>query len=266
MAKKSSKSKSPKPRKSKERIEYEHQLYLLKRRISTWKKKKHAIYTDIPQKGKKSYAKATEELKKKTWNKLSEEEKQQAYEEYQYQYEKGNIEIPEAKIQPYVPHTETDFLESNDDIDNFGWEGIDEEPIDIKEKIDEAIEDIINSILDDSNITRANEDVRAVLEKLLYDLRFSLGDKDFYEYMSDGDRVDRLREIAQEGMYTSPPKDGMNGADTAKAHNLINAFVTELNFGKPLSNEQSQNLSQIIETAGFLGGVNYDIDTYFNNL
>ena len=187
---------------------------------------------------------------------FTEEQEKEYRERYEEAYEEGEIDTSLYE-QTYNPPTEYDYYNSNDFIADNWYEETDNEPVQSEQEIDMWIDDIMNAILDTSAIDRPNLEVREILQSLLDNLRNQLGDREFYEYMSSNDVVTQLTEIAYEGMSTSPLK-GQRAADAPGARNAIDKFARVLNMNKPLSDKQSRDLSELIETGGYIGNVNFD--------
>ena len=230
---------------------WEKEFKLLKNRARTWQSKHRMLFEDFPTKPKKISEKDIQALHNIRFKKFTEEQKESYRENYEDAYETGRIPDKRKDKKPYEPPTQDDFEQGNDTPEQEEWEETDNEPVHSDEEIRAFIEDIINSILDCEGIDYPNYEVRDVLWKLLDNLRWQLGDRDFYEYMSNGDTVTQLHDAAYEGMSTSPTK----GVYANGAQKAINDFILILNRGKPLDQEQAENLSWIYQTHGYEGFV-----------
>ena len=249
-----------KSRKSPQRIEYERQYALLKRRTKDWQKTHRILITDMPTKATRNYAKETEKIKNIKWKNISEQSKKEYKKSYDIAYEKGEIPVPKPLKTPYTPPTENDYYYSNDDISNTYWEDTPNEPADERAEIDAFIDQTIEEILNTDGITNANQDVKDILENLLSDLRHSLGDTAFYEYLSDNSTVTELTKIAYEAMSTSPPKPGKSISETKGAQSAIEHFAFVLNNHVPLDVSQARDLSEMLETNGAFGSVSFEFE------
>lgn len=236
---------------------WEKEYKRLKNRASKWKSKHRILFEDFPVKPDKIYEKDIQALRNIRFRQFTEEQVQSYQENYEEAYETGRIPDKRKNKKPYEPPTQNDFETGNDTIDNEVWEDVDNEPVSSMEAIDAWIDDLMDAILDTSRIDIPNYEVREILENLLHNLKTQIGEREFYEYMSTGDVVSELTEIAYEGMSTSPLK-GQRGADAPGARNAIDKFTRVLNRHRPLTDKQSQDLSELIETGGYEGQVNFD--------
>lgn len=239
--------------------EYRHELYLLKRRAKSWQKTHRFLFTDIPTEPKKITKKSIQKIKNIRYSNLSEKQKQKYRTDYEEAYENKELSIPEENVKPYTPRTEDDFYYNIDTDGDYWWEDTPNEPAQSKEEIDAFIDETIENILDASNLRNPNESVRAILRTLLDNLRSSIGDKAYYEFLSDSSVVDELTEAAQTGMATSPTKSS-NGVEKQQAQDAISKFTYVLNQHKPLDAYQAEQLSDVIETEGFYGGVIFEFE------
>ena len=236
--------------------EWEKQYKLLKRRASSWKKVHRILYDKLPEKPKRVTKKAVEKLKETKWKHFTEEEKRTYRNKYEEAYEERIIPDPyENDI--YNPPTEYDYFNSNDFIEDSLWEDTENEPALSEEEIDAFIDETIDAILDINGIERVNENIRQIFQNLLDSLRNSLGDRGFYDFLSDPSIVDELTEAAQTGMATSPTKD-TSGAEKPQAHDAIIKFTNTLNRHKPLDAYQAEQLEDVISSAGYYGGVRFE--------
>lgn len=239
--------------------EYRHELSLLKRRAKSWQKTHRFLFTDIPTEPKKITKKSIQKIKNIRYSNLYEKQKNKYRIDYEEAYENRELSIPEEDINPYTPPTETDFYDDFDRYDDYWWEDTPNEPVQSKEEIDAFIDETIENILDVSNLTHPNESVRAILRTLLDNLRASIGDKAYYEFLSDSSVVYELTEAAQTGMATSPTKSS-SGVEKQQAQDAISKFTYVLNQHKPLDAYQAEQLSDVIETEGFYGGVTFEFE------
>ena len=236
---------------------WEKEYQLLKRRAKTWQSKHRMLFDDFPTKPEKIYEKDIQALRNIRYKKFTEEQIESYLQNYEDAYETGEILDIRKDKKPYEPPTQNDFETGNNTVDNEVWEDVDNEPVSSIAAIDAWIDDLMNAILDTSRIDIPNYEVREILENLLRNLKLQIGEREFYEYMSSGDVVSELTEIAYEGMSTSPLK-GERGADAPGARNAIDKFTRVLNRHRPLTDKQSQDLSELIETGGYEGQVNFD--------
>lgn len=234
--------------------EYERELKLAKARLRYSEKTLHESFTITPKKSYESYSKAAERLKKLRQSNFTEKQHESFKEEYRYKYEENQIDIPEAKAPSFEAPTEQDFFDDIDTGGTYWWEDTPNEPVYSEAEIDASINSIISSILEQQS-GYINPDVKAVLDSLIYQLRFQLGDKDFYEFMTDYGVVDELQKIAREAMAKYPVR-GQPGAANSEID--IEKFATVLNRNMPLDQDQSKNLSELISTIGHYGQVSFN--------
>lgn len=239
--------------------EYRHELALLKSRAKSWEKTHRFLFTDIPTEPKRITKQSIQKIKNIKYSNFTEKQKQRYRIAYEDVYENKGLSVPEEDINPYTPPTENDFYDDFDRNDDYWWEDTPNEPAQSKEEIDAFIDETIENILDVSNLTHHNESVRGILRTLLDNLRTSIGDKAYYEFLSDSSVVDELTEAAQTGMATSPTKSS-SGVEKQQAQDAISKFTYVLNQHKPLDAYQAEQLSDVIETEGFYGGVVFEFE------
>ena len=240
-------------------IEYDKEYKLLKRRAKSWQKKHRMLYTDMPEKVSKPTRKSIEKIRNIRYSSFSEKEVKKHQTDYEEAYEERVIPDP-YEYNIYNPPSEYDYYNSDDFLEDNWWEPTDNEPAKSKEEIDAFIEETIENILDISGIDRPNEYIRDIFSTLLDNLRFSIGDTAFYEYLSDPSTVDELTQAAQTGMATSPTKD-TSGAEKQQAQDAISKFTFVLNRHRPLDIYQTEQLEEVVQTHGLDGGVTFeDID------
>lgn len=239
--------------------EWEKQYKLLKRRAKSWEKTHRVLYNDLPSKPKRITKESIEKVKNIRWKNIPEQKRQEYRQDYEEAYENRELPIPEDNIPPYTPPSEDDFYADDYNHDDYWWEDTPNEPANSREEIDAFIEETIESILDVSGIDRPNEAIRAILSTLLDNLRFSIGDDAFYEFLSDSSTVQALTEAAQTAMATSPTKGG-NGTEKQQAQDAIAKFTFILNNKRPLSDTQARDLADVVESEGYYGGVSFDFE------
>lgn len=247
-------AKNKKPKLTKRQQEYKHELSLLKKRARRWQKTDRILFEDFSSMPERVTEKDIKKLRSIRKSTFTEKQKQTYRENYEEAYEQGRITIPEKNNKPYSPPTEQDYLNNQSIPTNEIWEDTDNEPAHYDAEIQAWIDDIIEAILDTSGIVRVNYAVRETFNSLLGQLRVQLGDKGFYEYMSTGQVVNELHNIAYTGMSTSPTK----GTQAPGAGDAIAHFTFILNNSTPLTDKQAEDLAEVIETEGYYGSVNFD--------
>ena len=248
-----------KPKQTPLQKEYRHQFSLLKRRAKSWEKTHRFLIDDIPTSPKKVTKKQIERIKNIRISNLTEKQRQQYRENYETAYENRQLPIPEEEREPYTPPTENDFYYNTDNDDDYWWEDTPNEPVQSQAEIEAFIDETVENILNTSSIARPNEAIRGILRTLLDNLRASIGDKAYYEFLSDSSTVEELTEAAQTGMATSPTKTS-NGSEKQQAQDAISKFTYTLNRHTPLDSYQAEQLSEVIETEGYYGGVSFEFE------
>lgn len=248
-----------KPKQTPLQKEYKHQLSLLKRRAKSWEKTHRFLVDDFQTTPKKVTRKQIEKIKNIRISNLTEKQRRQYRENYETAYENRQLSIPEEELDPYTPPTEDDFYYNTDTDGDYWWEDTPNEPVQSQEEIEAFIDETIENILNTSNIARPNEAIRGILRTLLDNLRSSIGDKAYYEFLSDSSVVEELTEAAQTGMATSPTKSS-NGSEKQQAQDAISKFTYTLNRHTPLDTYQAEQLSEVIESEGYYGGVMFEFE------
>lgn len=239
--------------------EYEKQYNLLKKRAKSWEKTHRVLFTDFPKRPKKITKASIEKIKSINWKNISEEKRKEYRANYEEAYEKRDIPIPEEDNIPYSPPSEDDFFNDYDNDNYDFWEDTPNEPAKSKEEIDAFIEETIDNILDITGIDRPNIAMLGIFRSLLDNLKFSIGEQAFYEFLSDSTVVSELTAAAQTGLATSPAKT-TNGTEKQQAQDAINQFTYTLNRHQPLSDFQARDLADIIESEGYYGSVSFDLE------
>ena len=220
-------------------------------RVATWKNKFHAVF-DMPSKPKTIYKEAIERLKNINWKNLAEIEKKRAREEYEYKYEQKMPEIYKPEP-PYVPPSEQDYFDNSDQdqyyedsrrLDEQEDEELDEdgytETVDSREEIEAWIEKVIDTISLDREIPEVREKLISLIEDAARANDYS---NDFYNYLEDNS--DRFNELAIKALHGYIRKsDNAIIYYEEGGENALPAFVTLLNYGKPIDQYQSAEFTE----------------------
>lgn len=220
--------------------EWETEYKKLKRRVSDWKRKFHAV-PDLPIKPERITKKDIERLKQFKWKNISEAEKKQWRREYEYRYENKMPDVYQPKL-PYTPPSEDDYYKNPDFIPptwgDSPWE--DEEPdedgytetVVSRDEIEAWINENINTIA----VDRELDGVREQLSSLVLEAADSYGD--YGEYLSylesNADTLNKLAEKAMSGYR------GKGGKIYQEDSSALSEFATVLNMNRPLSQSQSE--------------------------
>lgn len=248
-----------KPKQTPLQQEYQRELSLLKKRAKQWQKTERILYNDFNDKPKRITKKLIQKVHNTRLSSFTEEQKKIYRENYERAYENKELLIPEDELKPYTPPTEDDFYDNAGTDNDYWWEDTPNGPVQSQVEIEAFIDETIENILNTSNIARPNEAIRGILRTLLDNLRTSIGDKAYYEFLSDSSVVEELTEAAQTGMATSPTKSS-NGSEKQQAQDAISKFTYTLNRHTPLDTYQAEQLSEVIESEGYYGGVMFEFE------
>lgn len=223
--------------------EWETEYKKLKRRVSDWKRKFHAV-PDLPIKPDRITKKDIERLKQFKWKNISEAEKKQWRREYEYRYENKMPDVYQPKL-PYTPPTEDDYYNNPDYGEDYdteweeqhpGWDEPDEdgftETVVSRDEIEQWINENINTIA----VDRELDGVREQLSSLVLEAADAYGDYGKYlSYLEDN--ADTLNKLAEKAMSGYRGKGGKIYQEDSSA---LSEFATVLNMNRPLSQSQSE--------------------------
>lgn len=236
--------------------EWETEYKKLKRRVSDWKRKFHAV-PDLPIKPERITKKDIERLKQLKWKNISEAEKKQWRREYEYRYENKMPDVYQPKL-PYNPPSEQDFYNEitpeqleyeKQFVDDTYWGEPDEdgyiETVVSRDEIEAWINENINTIA----VDRELDGVREQLSSLVLEAADAYGD--YGEYLSyleaNADTLNKLAEKAMSGYR------GKGGKIYQEDSTALSEYATVLNMNRPLSQPQSERFENE-------GWVSYDFN------
>lgn len=235
--------------------EWETEYKKLKRRVSDWKRKFHAV-PDLPIKPERITKKDIERLKQFKWKNISEAEKKQWRREYEYRYENKMPDVYQPKP-PYDPPGEDDYYKNPDYIPPTGgdspWE--DEEPdedgytetVVSRDEIEAWLDANINTIAIDYEV----DGMREKIFRLVLEAADAYGDYgEYLAYLEDN--ADILNHLAERAM-AGHPSGRSGGRIVPDDPAAISEFATVLNLNRPLSQSQSERLQDE-------GWVSYDFN------
>lgn len=206
-----------KPKLTPNQLEYQKQLKLLKRRIKSWERKGYEFDIYIPETPERIRKRDIQKLKNIQFKRFSKEEKQLA----RYRHE----EIEERNNTYYEDYNDWYFEPSD-------------KPVSSIAEMDAWLEETFNSIVNPSLVDREREGAKELLRALLDDAKRELGTKAMYEYLQQPNVVDKLNTYASEYISSYQRK---NGTDTGSTP--LNKFAETLNLGRPLTQEQDEELT-----------------------
>ena len=231
--------------------EWEKEFEKLKRRARDWKRKFHAVI-DLPTKPERITKRDIERLKEMKWKNLADVEKKKAREEYEYKYEQKMPEIYKPEP-PYTPPTEQDYYDNPDYGEDYDreweeqhpeWDEEDEdgytETVDSRAEIEEWITKVIDTISLDREIPNVRETLLSLIEDAARANDYS---NDFYKYLEGNS--DRFNELAIKALHGYIKKsDGSTVYLEEGGENALPAFVTLLNYGRPIDQYQSAEFTE----------------------
>ena len=206
-----------KPKLTPNQLEYQRQLKLLKRRIKSWERKGYEFEIYIPETPERIRKRDIQKLKNIQFKRFSKEEKQLA----RYRHE----ELEERNNTYY------------EDYNDWYFEPTDE-PVSTEAEIDAWLEEVFNGIINPSMVDREREGAKEKLYGILQDAKLRLGSRAMYDYLSQPDVVSKLNEYASAYISSYLKKDG---TDTGAIP--LTKFAETLNLGRPLTQEQSEELT-----------------------
>lgn len=231
--------------------EWETEYKKLKRRVSDWKRKFHAV-ADLPIKPARITKKDIERLKQFKWKNISEAEKKQWRREYEYRYENKMPDVYQPKL-PYNPPSEQDFYNNitqeeldyerqfvddtwHDEPDEDGFT----ETVVSRDEIEAWIDANINTI----TVDRELDGVRERLNNLVLEAADAYGDYEAYlGYLEQNASI--LNELASKAISGYVGKGGKIYQEDPTA---LSQFASVLNLRRPLSQSQAERL----ETEGWV--------------
>ena len=239
---------------TKNQAEWEKQYNLLKRRISDWKRKFHAVFNELPIKPQRVTKADIQRLKDITWKKLSPIQKESARKEYTYRYDEKCEDVYKPYPQ-YKPPTENDFLEDIDtymgdeyeqylqdiyykeydeDEDEDGYK----ETVVSEDEIQAWITSTIEVITLDQEIPSIREQLISLAESAI---RQSGYDRNYFEYLEE--KAEEFNNLAMKAMHGYIRRNGKVIYIEKDGETAFAAFATLLNLGRPLTQSQSEDLT-----------------------
>lgn len=215
-----------KPKLTPNQLEYQKQLKLLRRRIKAWERKGFLFDYTPPEIPKRVTKKDIQRLKNITFKKFTSEQKQEFRERYRQREESIDESVPQAINKPLSKRYDLDV-----------W-----------------LDDLIDEILNPSLIEREREGAKDLLYSLIDWARVRLGDEAFYNYLQDKTVVDKLKKAASEYIQSYVDHRGVDhGAES------LRLFTETLNLGRPLTNQQAEDIEIYGRFDIDIGGTDYDL-------
>jgi hypothetical protein len=227
--------------------EWETEYKKLKRRVSDWKRKFHAV-PDLPTKPERITKKDIERLKQFKWKNIPEAMKKVWRKEYEYRYENKMPEVYQPK-QQYTPPTEQDYYNNPDYGDDYDeeweeqhsdWDEPDEDDYTETVVSRDEIEAWIERTIDTITVDRELAGIREQLRELVLEASDAYGDYGGYlNYLES--QAGTLTELATRAIYGYRDRSGNIHQHDESA---IPQFATVLNLGRPLESSQSERLDE----------------------
>lgn len=230
-----------KPKLTKNQLQFQKELQNLRRRAKEWERKQGIKFTDFPTMPEHVTKKDIQRVKEIRLKNFTPQQVKQYRKEYQYRT-------------GYEPPTEDDFYNGTapqqpdepEWDESWGEQSTDDYKTDaeLDAWIEEKIEEITQPTLVNDNVPRElAEERKDELTDYMYNAKLRMGTRNFYEFLQDEETCAALQAAAS---------DYVNESEGSKQTAFdINQFLTILNLGRPLTQQQE-------ETASFYGRVDFD--------
>lgn len=186
------------------------------------------------------------------WKNLADIEKKKAREEYEYKYEQKMPEIYKPEP-PYSPPSEQDYFDNPDEDQYYEDASVWDEPeyeepdedgysetVDSRAEIEEWITKVIDTITLDREIPKVREAIISLVEDAARANDYS---NDFYKYLEENS--DKFNELAIKALHGYIKKsDGSTVHLEEGGENAMPAFITLLNYGRPIDKYQSSEFTE----------------------
>ena len=206
-----------KPKLTPNQLEYQRQLKLLKRRIKAWERRGYDFGIRIPKPPKRVTTKDIQKLKDIQFKRFTKEERQIAWARYEERESEERYDYDYSEVYQRE---------------------ITDEPVKTEAEMDAWLEEIFNGIINPSMVDKEREGAKEKLYGILQDAKLRLGTRAMYEYLSQPDVVSKLNNYASAYISSYLKKDG---TDTGAIP--LTKFAETLNLGRPLTQEQSEELT-----------------------
>ena len=211
---------------------WQREYNLLLRRIAKWQKQGMLYADPIPQKPKHIHQKHIQELRDINLRRLGKSGKEEMRRNYQIREELNRLPVDDIYDDGYV-HTGS--------------------PVQTEAEMDEWLEETFDAIVSPSLVEREREGAKDVLRGLLEDAKRELGVKGMYEYFQEPTVVDQLNGAAEKYINSYKRKNGTDSGDAP-----LSEFARVLNLGRPLTQEQNEELTMFGAVDFDYAGTDYD--------
>lgn len=221
-----------KPKLTPNQLEYQKQLKLLRRRIKSWERRGFLYDEALPETPKRIRKQDIQRLKDIQFKRFTPEQKQQYRRNYEIRDELNRLPVDDISDDGYV-HTGS--------------------PVQTEAEMDEWLEETFDAIVSPSLVEREREGAKDVLRGLLEDAKRELGVKGMYEYFQEPTVVDQLNGAAEKYINSYKRKNGTDSGDAP-----LSEFARVLNLGRPLTQDQNEELTMYGAVDFDYGGTDYD--------
>ena len=204
----------------------------LLKRIAKWQKRGMLYADPLPKKPKHIYQKHIQELRNINLRRLGKAGKEEMRRNYQQWQDQNRY--------------------SEEDISDDGYTHTGS-PVQTEAEMDEWLEETFDAIVSPSLVEREREGAKDVLRGLLEDAKRELGVKGMYEYFQEPGVVDQLNGAAEKYLNSYKRKNGTDSGDAP-----LSEFARVLNLGRPLTQEQNEELTMYGAVDFDYAGTDYD--------
>lgn len=237
---------TPKPKLTKNQLQFQKELQNLHRRAKEWERKQGIKFTDFPTMPERVTKKDIQRVREIRLKNFTPQQVAQYRKEYQYRTE-------------YEPPTEDQYI--RDDYDPYwyepewdeSWGEESETPALSTAEMEAWIQEKIDSILNPTLLEREREGAKELLRTIIDNAKEQIGTKGFYEFLQDPENAGKLEASAHAYLQSYQKK---NGTDTGGP--ALEEFTETLNLNRPLTDEQAYELSTYGTVNFDYSGTDYD--------
>lgn len=237
---------TPKPKLTKNQLQFQKELQNLRRRAKEWERKQGIKFTDFPTMPERVTKKDIQRVREIRLKNFTPQQVERYRKEYQYRTN-------------YEPPTEDQYL--RDDYDPYwyepewddSWGEESSTPALSTAEMEAWIQEKIDSILNPTLLEREREGAKELLRTIIDNAKEQIGTKGFYEFLQDPENAGKLEASAHAYLQSYQKK---NGTDTGGP--ALEEFTETLNLNRPLTDEQAYELSTYGTVNFDYSGTDYD--------
>lgn len=237
---------TPKPKLTKNQLQFQKELQNLHRRAKEWERKQGMKFTDFPTMPERVTKKDVQRVREIRLKNFTPQQVEQYRKEYQY---RTNYEPPTED--QYIRDDYDPYFYEPDWDDSWGEES--ESPALSTEEMEAWIQEKIDSILNPTLLEREREGAKELLQTIIDNAKEQIGTKGFYEFLQDPENAGKLEASAHAYLQSYQKK---NGTDTGGP--ALEEFTETLNLNRPLTDEQAYELSTYGTVNFDYSGTDYD--------